>query len=1010
MTRRKRTDASETSVPSPQQEGFVKKDAPSQQEENAPRTKESSTFPIVGIGASAGGLAAFEAFFANMPAHTESGMAFVLVQHLDPDHKSILADLVKRYTRMKVYEIEDGTVVEPNCAYIIPPNRDLALLHGKLHLMEPVAARGLRLPIDLFFRSLAQDQHERAICIVFSGTGSDGTLGLKAIKGEGGMAMAQDPQSTKYDGMPRSAIQTGLVDYVLPPEKMPEQLIAYVQHAFGQVTQRATAAIPQTIDALQKIFILLRAHTGHDFTHYKQNTVLRRIERRMAVNQIEYMDGYVRYLQQNPLELEALFRELLIGVTNFFRDPEAFEALMEQAIPRLVAAKSAGETLRVWVPGCSTGEEAYSIAILLREAMDELRKDFRIQVFATDIDGKAIEKARRGVYPDSISADISPERLARFFAQEDNTYRIRKTIRDAVVFAEQNVIEDPPFSRMDLISCRNLLIYFGPELQKKVVRLFHYSLHPDGFLLLGNSESIGEFVDLFATVDRKWKLFQRKGVATPRAAIIDLPSPSLIRDVELAGPGMASRSEETADVRELTERTLLEAYSPPCAIINEKAQVLYIHGRTGRYLEPAPGEATLSILKMAREGLRLELTAAIRKAIAEQNIVSHAGLRVKANGETYLLDLTVQPVTKPASMRGLMMVIFEDATPKGHPQASETIEPVADKDQRIADLEQDLRAQEEYLQSTIEELETAYEELKSSNEELQSSNEELQSTNEELETSKEELQSVNEELVTVNMELQNKLDELAQANNDMNNLMAATGIGTIFVDRQLRIQRFTPAATKVINLIRTDIGRPVVHVVSNLVDYDQLAEDVQAVLDTLTPKETEIQSRDGLWYIVRILPYRTLEDVIGGAVISFVDITEQRRTMERLRELSRSVQEEREFANSIVDTIREPLVILNADLNVVSASRSFYESFQVDPDETEGRFLSNLGDGQWNIPELRRLLEEVLPEKTTFSGLEVKHNFENIGMRTMRLNAREVHREAGRERLILLAIEDVTAG
>jgi two-component system CheB/CheR fusion protein len=708
--------------------------------------------------------------------------------------------------------------VEPNCAYIIPPNKDMAFLHGKLHLLQPAAPRGLRLPIDFFFRSLAQDQHERAVCIVLSGTGTDGTLGLKTIKEAGGMAMVQDPQSAKYDGMPRSAIQTGLVDYILPPDKMPEQLIAYAQHAFHRAAQKGVAPVPQPTDALHKIFILLRAQSGHDFSYYKQNTIRRRIERRLAVNQIERLDGYVRYLQHNPREVETLFRDLLIGVTNFFRDPEAFEVLKQEIIPRLLTNWPPGRVVRIWVPGCSTGEEAYSIAMLLREHMDEAQKDFKIQVFATDIDSDAINKARAGTYPDSIAADVSPERLARFFVQENGSYRIKKTIRDLVVYAEQNVTEDPPFSRIDVISCRNLLIYMGGELQKKVVRLFHYSLNQDGFLFLGNSETVGEFVDLFATVNRKWKLYQRKGAVSQRPAMIDFPTPPIRGGVTAVLDTRQGEQETERSVRELTEQALLKSFTPDCAIINAQCKVLYFHGRTGKYLEPASGEASLNILRMAREGLRLELTNGIRTVITQKEAVRYEGLQVKTNGETSNVNLIVQPVTEPAALHGLIMVVFEDVTPASGAETTETGDPSTDINQRIAVLEQELRAKEEYLQTAIEELETSNEELKSTNEELQSSNEELQSTNEELETSKEELQSVNEELVTVNTELQIKLDELSRVNNDMNNLLAGTGIGTVFVDHQLCIQRFTPAVTEVINLIQTDVGRPVGHIVSKL-DY-----------------------------------------------------------------------------------------------------------------------------------------------------------------------------------------------
>jgi two-component system CheB/CheR fusion protein len=894
-----------------------------------------ASFPVVGIGASAGGLAAIEAFFAAMPPNAESGMAFVVVQHLDPDHKSILIDLVKQYTKMRVYKVEDGMEVQPNCTYVIPPNRDMAFLRGKLHLLEPGAPRGMRLPIDFFFRSLAQDQHERAICIVLSGTGTDGTLGLKAIKGEGGMAMVQAPETAAYDGMPRSAIATGLVDYVLPPDKMPEQLIAYVQHAFGHRPAPISPPAPRAEDALQRVFILLRAQTGHDFSQYKQATIRRRIERRMAVTQIDRLEDYVRYLRESPPEMDALFRDLLIGVTNFFRDPQAFESLQEHVIRHLdLAIKPPGGAVRVWVPGCSTGEEAYSLAILIREHLDEARQNWQVQIFATDIDAESIEKARAGVYPESIAADVSPERLARFFTQEDNSYRISKSVRDLVVFAKQDVLKDPPFSKLDLISCRNLLIYLAGEAQKKVLPLFHYVLNQGGYLFLGNSETIGEFLDLFGAVDKKWKIYQRKGVVTPRTLVGPFASPRAA-EVAVRPPGLAVEPAHPGSARDLAERALLEAYVPASVLVNAEMDVLYIHGRTGKYLEPAPGEASLNLLRMAREGLRLELTTAVRKALTQQTTVRYDGLQVKANGDTAVVNLVVQPVTKPEAARGLLLVVFEEVSHKAYP-AEEGAGSPGDggqpaprpagasqgglacgsgpgDQQRLVTLERELRAKEEYLQAAVEELETANEELKSTNEELQSSNEELQSTNEELETSKEELQSVNEELVTVNTELQKKIEELSRVNNDMNNLLAGTGIGTLFVDHQLRIQRFTPAATRIINFIQTDVGRPVSDIVSRLVNYDGLVQDVRAVLDTLIPKEAQVQTQEGQWYQMRIQPYRTQENVIEGAVLTFVEITFQ-------KEIQAALRQSKEKLSLLFESLPVGVAALDAEGKVVFAN------------------------------------------------------------------------------------------
>ncbi len=864
-----------------------------------PSPSASSAFPIVGIGASAGGLAAFEGFFKAMPADTDPGMAFVLVQHLAPDHKSILTDLVRRYTRMQVFEVEDGMVVQANCTYIIPPGHDMAFLNGSLQLLEPSEPRGKRLPIDFFFRSLARDQRERAIGIVLSGTGSDGTQGVRAIKGEGGMAMAQNPASTEFDGMPRSAISTGLVDYELPPAEMPAALIAYAAHAFGRLPRSLAVSAPRAESAMKKIFVLLRTQVGHDFSQYKPSTIHRRIERRMAVHQIDSIDRYVQYLQRTPAEVEALFRDLLIGVTSFFRDPEAFRVLEAQVIPRLFEGKPPGALIRVWTPGCSTGEEAYSIAILLVERMEELRQTYTVQVFATDIDGQAIAAARTGLYPASIAADLSPERLARFFTPEadGSAYRIHKGLRDLMVFSEQDVIKDPPFSRLDLVSCRNLLIYLGAELQRKLIPLFHYALRPDGQLFLGTSEGIGEHAELFAVVDRKAKLYRRTEDphGQQRAAILHFLPP--MTAVDVAGPQVVARPADAAktSLRELTERALLQEVVAAGALVNGQGDILYLHGRTGMFLEPAAGEAGINnILKMAREGLRRELATALHKAVGARDAVRAPGLQVKTNGHFTTVDLTISPVTSglaASKETPLYLVVLEEVSPAAGPPAPQAPEaaslaaggpttPAAEA--RIAALKLELRAKEEYLQSVSEELESSTEELKSSNEEMQSVNEELQSTNEELETSKEELQSVNEELATVNAELQTKVVDLSRANNDMNNLLAGSGIGTVFVDHQLRILRFTPAASAIINLIRSDVGRPVAHLASNLPGYTGLVADVQAVLDTLVPREAEVVSAEGRSYTMRIQPYRTLENVIEGAVISFVDVTETVRTRQAL--------------------------------------------------------------------------------------------------------------------------------
>jgi len=636
----------------------------------------------------------------------------------------------------------------------------------------------------------------------------------------------------------------------------------------------------------------------------------------MAVHQIDRLDGYVRFLQQNPAEGEALFRDLLIGVTSFFRDPEAFTALEEKVIQQLFAGKPAGATIRVWSPGCSTGEEAYSLAILLQERLEELKQTFTVQVFATDIDSRAIDVARVGVYPAGIAADVTPERLARFFSHDPELgiYRIQKGIRELLVLSEQDVIKDPPFSKLDLISCRNLMIYMGAELQKKLVPLFHYALNPGGALFLGTSETVGEFLDLFQPLDHKWKLYQRKGEAqgAHRPAMGKF-LPPLTADGAAPRPAKAARGEVSkVPLRELAEQALIHAYTPASVVVNALGDILYIHGRTGKYLEPAPGDAGMNITKMAREGLRREVATALHKAAARKETARYPGLKVKTNGDFINVNLTVRPLTAgpldPATGSGqvgdkdrpeapaaadLFLVSFEDApaakgrSGKAGGKGIGVADPAADSNARVAALEQELRAKEEYLQTTIEEMETSTEEIKSANEELQSVNEELQSTNEELETSKEELQSVNEELGTVNIELQQNVTELSRANNDMNNLLAGTGVGTVFVDHQLCIRRFTPTATQLINLIQTDVGRPVGHIVSNLVGYESLLTDTQTVLDTLIPKELEVQTRAGDWYLLRIRPYRTLENTIEGEVLTFFDITEMKKARDALREVDK---------------------------------------------------------------------------------------------------------------------------
>ncbi|MCB2180518.1 MAG: PAS domain-containing protein [Desulfobulbaceae bacterium] len=850
-----------------------------------PRT----TLPVVGIGASAGGLEAFEAFFSAMPA--DAGLAFILVPHLDPTHGSIMPELIQKRTTMPVLQIKDGMRVEPDTVYVVPPNQNLSILNGTLQLMELSRPRGVNLPIDSFLRALARDQGANAVGIILSGTGSDGTLGVKAIKGEAGMVMVQDEESAKYDGMPRSAIATGLADYVLPPGEMPGQLVKYLRHAVNKKTATILADDGRMPDALQKICILLRSRTGHDFSLYKKNTILRRLERRMHVHQIDEVKDYVTYLQKSEVEADILFKELLIGVTNFFRDAQAFEALRGKILPELLKEKPDGDTLRVWVAGCSSGEEAYSVAILLQEVMEDLGRRFNVQIFGTDIDEDAVNAARAGIYPASIAGDVSALRLKRWFSKQDNQYRIKKSIREMLVFAEQSIIKDPPFTKLDLICCRNLLIYLGPELQKRLIPLFHYSLKPNGILFLGSSEAIGQALDLFAVVDKKWKIYKRKSLSAAAARLgLELPVAPAIRESTQPQLPEPIRKTEELSAFQLVETILQQVNAPPCVIIDETSNIIYVHGRTGKYLEPAMGKVSVNILDMARPGLKMDLAAAIRGATANQQECIRHGVAIEHEGGHLSIDLIVKPVLDHRALRGLMMVIFQEIDLPAKKKSAVKQSSTRKKNDTVENLEQELQYTRENLQTTIEELETANEELKSTNEELQSTNEELQSTNEELETSKEELQSLNEEAATVNAELQSRIDELSITNDDMKNLLDSTQIATIFLDIDLCVRRFTPKAVDIIPLSGIDAGRPINHFATALIDTD-LAEDAHEILQNLGMKEKEVRSKEGAVYRMRIRPYRTVNNVIDGVVITFEDITVLKEAQAALNTLNAELEQ-----------------------------------------------------------------------------------------------------------------------
>lgn len=848
--------------------------------------------PVVGIGASAGGLAAFEAFFSAIPRDSTTGMAFVLVQHLAPDHQSHLGEIIGTHTSMPVCDVTDGMPVEADHVYVIPPGHDLVLRDRKLWLCEPLAVRGHGLPIDRFFRSLAVVQRERAIGIVLSGSASDGALGVRAIRAEGGMAIAQTPATAEFASMPESAIATGAIDYVLTPAEMPAQLLTYAAHAYRRPVRASSDASVEMPELTQAVCAALREYSGHDFSGYKPTTIARRVERRMALHQCANPEDYVSRLGSDAREAEALFHDLLIGVTSFFRDHEAFELLATEVVPELVASRRDGKPIRVWCCGCSTGEEAYSLAIVFHEHLAQVGSRRPLQVFASDLDRRAIAQARTGVFSESIAAEVSAERLARYFIHEPErgVYVVQRSLRDLLVFSEHDAVQDPPFSRVDFVACRNLLIYLGAPLQRRLLSLFHYALVPGGVLFLGSSESVGDSNASFATIDRKWKLYRRQASSAGRvpASRVELGRPG----TQTHQPALARRAARAItaapDLRQVVERGLLAHFDSVAVLTGARGEVLHVHGRTGKFLELPAGDVATNVLAMARDGLRQELSLALHRAAAKHEVVRSPALRIRSNGGHVTADLTVRPLDAAAgeASQPLFLVILQEIeTPAtAAPSLGGVLAPVpADAQGRIAGLEAQLEAKDEFLQTALEEAESANEELKATNEELQSVNEELQSTNEELETSKEELQAVNEEQITVNAELHVRVTDLSRANNDMNNLLAGTGVATLFVDLQSRIARFTPDSVQLVNLIPSDVGRPVEHVVSNFVGYDGMAEDVRAVLDRLTPIERQVETRAGAWFLMRVRPYRTLENAIEGAVVTFVDITARKRAEDELR-------------------------------------------------------------------------------------------------------------------------------
>ena len=862
----------------------------SQKDENSQSDRKDDLL-IAAIGASAGGIEATTELLSHVPPDT--GMAFVLVQHLDPSHHSMLTELLSKKTPMRVVEVTNGMTVEPNQVYVIPPNATMSISNHTLQLgPRTESSRGVHMSIDHFMRALAEEQGNRAIGIILSGSGTDGTAGLAQIQAQGGVTFAQDEESAKYGNMPRSAVTSGCVDYVLSPKAIARELARIARHPYlarSGTSDIAELATSET-NGLSLVFQLLRKTTGVDFTHYRKTTILRRIQRRMIVHKMEKMEDYVKYVQTNPAEIKALYQDMLINVTSFFRNPRVFDALKSQVFPAIMKNRSSEASLRLWTPGCASGEETYSLAIALLEFLGDKASQTPIQFFATDISELSVAKARSGLYPENIQSDVSPERLRRFFTNVEGGYSISKSIRDMCIFAQHNVLNDPPFSQMDLICCRNLLIYLEPVLQNKVISLFHYAARPGGYLVLGTSEGVGSATNLFSAEDRADKIFLKKATGVRQPVTFSLNHPS--ERHEYGAVRVPAKQPDSSwnylEAQKEFDRRLLGQYAPATVFINEDLEIIHTRGSVNRFLKLAPGRASLSILKMAREGLLLDLRNAISKAKKENVAVRKQNIQIKnGNGNEgpqgdsmRIVNFEVAPINMGNLKELYFMIVFEDSPAIARPAVARSTRPSRESESassRITKLEQELSAAKEYLQSVIETQEATNEELQSANEEILSSNEELQSTNEELETAKEELQSANEELSTVNDELRSRNQEVTQINNDLTNLFASIDIAVVMIGSDLNIRRFTPQAQKFLGLIPADVGRPLMNI-SPTIEIPEFQSLVLQVMANVRPVERELKDRENGRYQLRILPYRTPENKIDGAVITIVDISAQPRS------------------------------------------------------------------------------------------------------------------------------------
>jgi two-component system CheB/CheR fusion protein len=956
-------------------------------------------FPIVGIGASAGGLEAFSELLHGLPEQT--GMAFVLVQHLDPKHESALPEILGRTTKLPVKEVTDGTVVEADHVYVIPANAGMAYLEGELRLKARVVTRGQHMPIDSFFRSLAEKAGQRAIGVVLSGTASDGTEGCRAIKAAGGLTFAQDEESAKYDSMPRNAINAGCIDFILAPKDIARELGGIARHPY------VTRVLSGTKDELGGIaggelaalFGVLRESTGVDFTNYKHSTLHRRIRRRMDMVKVETLKEYLRYLAKKPAEVDQLYSDLLINVTGFFREPQAFVALRKHVYPGLFEGRKPDNPVRVWVAGCSTGEEAYSIAITLLEYLWAHTRNITqaataIQIFATDISETALDRARNGLYTKSAVAHVSAERLKRFFVHQEGGYQVNKSIRDMCIFARQNLVKDPPFSNLDLVSCRNLLIYLGPLLQRRVVPSLHYALKPDGYLLLGDAESLGGFGEHFSLVDKKEKIYQKRKT-TARLATYFASTDYAPRRLEDAKVGLHFPAPYTLENE--VEQLLINRFVPASVVVNEQMEIVQFQGKTGMYLEPAAGVPTFSLSKMAKEGLVVDLRASLSQAKKSNTTVRKEGVQYQSESKVREVDLEVIPLQAQGARERYYVIVFQERIPArlGSKEADGKRKQ-AGQSAGSHGLKQEIVQLRGQLSSLIEDHETTLEEFKSVNEEVLSANEELQSTNEELETAKEELQSTNEELMTLNEEMQNRNTELSAVNSDLVNLLDTVNLPVVMVSLDLRIRRFTPPAQKLMNLLPSDMGRRLGEIRTNL-ELQDLEALVQKAIQSASAQEHEVREKDGTWYALRIRPYKSWDSKITGAVISLQDIDT----------LKRRLDETREYADDLIENSQGCILVLDDQLRVTAVNRAFFRTFEVAAAETEGRSIYGLGNGEWDLPELRRVLEDIIPRNAQVKDYEVRRSFPKLGTRTMVLNARRVELRNGHPSIVL-TIEDVT--